>query len=84
VRLVRFLRQADPIPRVFGLFTDTTSRLHNFRPRSLEDTSLCLPGLPDPGTDQFDPLYIFSSIDTHFKSVRNNNALSDPQKGCAI
>ena len=79
-RALRFLSQADPIPRVFGLFTDTTPRLHRFPPRLLGDISLRLIGLPDPGTDQFDPLYVFTSMDAHSKSAPNNYALSDPQK----
>jgi hypothetical protein len=64
-RALRFLRQAVLIPRVFSLFTDTTSRLHNFQPRGAEDRSLRLINLPDPGMDQFKPIYLFTSIDPH-------------------
>jgi hypothetical protein len=80
-RALRFLRQADPIPpRVFGLFTDTTSRLHNFQPRSTEDGSLRLINLPDPGTDQFKPICLFTSIDAHSQMTPQNYAVSDPKE----
>lgn len=76
-RALKFLEQAAgqpmvsgfgvtfPIPRVFGLFTDTTSRLANFQPRALEDISLRLVRLPTPGLSQFEPLHTFSSVDAH-------------------
>ena len=79
-RALRFLRQAVPIPRVFGLFTDTTSRLHNFQPRSAEDRSLRLINLPDPGTDQFKPIYLFTSIDAYSQMTPQNYAVSDPKE----
>jgi hypothetical protein len=78
-RALRFLRQAVPIPRVFDLFTDTTSRLHNFQPRSAEDGSRLI-NLPDPGTDQFKPIYLFTSIDAHSQMTPQNYAVSNPKE----
>jgi hypothetical protein len=77
-RALRFLSEAVFIPRVFGLFTDTTSRLYNFR--SAEDRSLRLINLPDYGTDQFKPIYLFTSIDAHSQMTPQNYAVSDPKE----
>ena len=79
-RALRFLRQAVPTPRVFGLFTDTSPRLHNFQRHSPEDKSLRFINLPDPGMDQFKPIYLFTSIDAHSQMTPRNYAVSDPKE----
>ena len=78
-RALRYLRQAKPFPRVFGLFTDTTSRLTNFQPHPLEDRSLRLTRLPIPGKEQFKPIHVFTSIDAHSKIADENYAISNHQ-----
>src|SRR5579859_2928655 len=77
---LRYLRKATPMPRVFGLFTDTTSRLNNFQPRSSEDLSSRITKLPVAGMKQFDPVYVFTSIDAHARTVHNNYTTSDPKQ----
>ena len=79
-RALRYLRLADPIPRVFGLYTDITSRLTNFQPRALQDPSLRTTILPIAGTRQFKPIHIFTSIDAHSRMTEDIFAISDPQK----
>jgi len=77
---LRYLRQAQPTPRVFGLFTDTTSCLTNFQPRASEDRSFRSLVLPCPGSTQFPPIHIFTSIDAHSNILPNNYAISDHEK----
>lgn len=79
-RALRYLRKATPIPRVFGLFTDTTSRLDNFQPRSSEDLSSRITKLPVAGMKQFDPIYVFTSIDAHARTVHNNYTTSNAKQ----
>ena len=56
-RAFRYLSQKQ-VPRVFGLFTDTTSRLANFQPRAAEEfTGGRYLKLPAAGEGQFDPIY---------------------------
>ena len=64
-RALRFLSGPNTPVRVFGLFTDTSSRLTNFQPTPAEDRSMRLLGLPlpAPGDKQFDPIFVFTSID---------------------
>jgi hypothetical protein len=81
-RALRFLKQGQLfVPRVFGLFTDTTSRLTtNFQlePREKEEsTGRRVLELPSAGANQFDPVYIFTSIDAHSQIMENNLAISD-------
>jgi hypothetical protein len=76
-RALRYLTQKQA-PQIFGLFTDTTSRLSNFQPRSTEEwTAGRFLKLPGAGTGQFDPIYVFTSIDAHSRIIPNNLAISD-------
>ena len=77
-RALRYLRIHDnPVPRVFGLFTDT-SRLTNFQPRKGDERSRRVVDLPYPGSVQFDPIYVFTSIDAHAMAEDRYYAKSDP------
>ena len=60
---------SEPFPRLFGLFTDTASLLADFQPYSEYEASLRLVREPTPGNQQFDPLYMFTSIDVHARSL---------------
>jgi len=76
-RAFRYLAQKQA-PQIFSLFTDTTSRISNFQPRSTEEwTGGRFLKLPGAGTGQFDPIYIFTSIDAHSRIIQNNLAISD-------
>ena len=79
-RALQLLRLADPIPRVFGLFTDTPSRLHDIQPRWLEDRSHRWINLPRPGMYRFDSINMFTSIDAHSQMTVPNYAISDHKK----
>src|SRR5947207_11127731 len=55
-RALRYLHKPTgppEVPRVFGIFTDTTSRITNFQPTSCDESSGRFPDLPDPGKEQF-------------------------------
>ena len=69
--------------RVFGIFTDTTSRITNFQPTSWDESSGRFPSLPDSGKQQFPPIYLFGSIDV-FSRLHNISALSRPESVTAI
>ena len=73
-------KPSSDIPRVFALFTDTTSVLNNFQPQSAHDPSARDRILRNVGKKQFDPLYIFTSIDAHARTIRNSNSILDPAK----
>jgi hypothetical protein len=74
-RALRYLAQKET-PQIFALFTDTTSRISNFQPRSIEgSTAGRFLKLPGAGTGLFDPIYVFTSIDAH--SRQNNLPISD-------
>src|SRR5271154_4416127 len=78
-RALRFRSIHDnPVPRVFGLFTDTTSRLTNFQPCKGDERSRRVVDLPYPGSMQFDPIYVFTSIDAHAMAEDRYYAKSDP------
>jgi hypothetical protein len=78
---LRYLKQGFFVPLVFGLFTDTTSRLTNFQPRSTdESTGGRVLELPRAGENQFDPICVFTSIDAHSQILKNNPAISDHQQ----
>ena len=80
-RALMFLRLADPIPRVFGLFANPTpTRLPNSQPGPLDAKSLRMLSLPASGKDRFDPIYIFTSIDAHSRMTPHNDGISDPKK----
>ena len=80
-RALRYLRQAEPKPpRVFGLFADTSSRFTNFQTRASEDDSARSTVLPVPGSKQFQPIYLFTSIDAHSSLLAENHAIPDPEK----
>ena len=62
---------SSSFPRVFGLLTDTSSRLANFQPAPwLDERSLRDMGFPPPGHEQFAPLSTFTSIDVHSKILK--------------
>jgi len=76
---LRYLRVLeDPMPRVFGLFTDTSSRLTNFQPRKGDERSRRVVDLPAPGRRQFAPIHVFTSIDAHAMVEAGYCAKSDP------
>ena len=66
-----------PVPRIFGLMTDTSSRLTNFQPALWEDNSLKINQLPPMGSAQFDPIFTFTSIDVHSRMANNPICVSD-------
>ena len=55
-RALRYLSVAttgDAVPRIFAVFTDTTSRITNFQPTPWNDPSLRVQSLPQPGQNSF-------------------------------
>jgi hypothetical protein len=79
-RALRFLSQADDlIPRVFGLFTDTSSRLSNFQPSSSEDRSMrqMKLQLTPPGQKQFEPIFTFTSFDAWARIYNDCSSLEN-------
>ena len=78
-RALRYLQLATgSVPSIFGLFTDTTSRLTNFQPRPSEDTtSRQIAKFPRAGRRQFEPIYVFTSIDAHARILNNYHTISD-------
>jgi hypothetical protein len=77
-RAYRYLQLAGSVPSIFGLFTDTTSRLNNFQPRPSEDTtSRQVAKFPRAGRKQFEPIYVFTSIDAHARILDNYYTISD-------
>jgi hypothetical protein len=65
-----------PVPRIFGLMTDTSSRLANFQPALWEDNSLRINQLPPMGSAQFDPIFTFTSIDVHSRTLNDPMCVS--------
>ena len=65
------------IPRVFGLFADTMSRLTSFQARRSDDDSSRIVPLHRPGDKHFDPIHVFTSIDAHARVIPNYRAISD-------
>jgi len=78
-RALRYLQLATgPVPSIFGLFTDTTSRLTNFQPRPSEDTtSRQIAKFPRAGRRQFEPIYVFTTIDAHARILNNYHTISN-------
>ena len=64
-------------PRLFGLFTDTASRLLDFQPHPAMDRSSRTYSQYPPGKVQFDPIYAFTSIDAYARKDCNGPCLSD-------
>ena len=64
-------------PRLFGLFTDTASRLADFQPPPSMDRSARIYSEYAPGNKQFEPLYTFTSIDAHARMLCDGPCLSD-------
>ena len=64
-------------PRLFGLFTDTASRLADFQPPPYMDRSARIYSEYAPGNKQFEPLYTFTSIDAHARMLCDGPCLSD-------
>jgi hypothetical protein len=72
-------RTADePYPRLFGLFTDTSSRLSDFQPHPALHRSGRMYSEFAPGIKQFAPLYAFTSLDAHARILCDGPCLSDP------
>jgi hypothetical protein len=84
-RSLRFLHKntSTEVPRIFGIFTDTTSRITNFQPTSWDESSGRFPDLPDPGKQQFPPIYLFASIDVYSR-LHNMYAQSSPQNATSV
>ena len=84
-RGLRYLHEntGSEVPRVFGVFTDTTSRITNFQPTSWDESSGRFPGLPDPGKQQFPPIYLFASIDVYSR-LYNISVPSRPEDATTI
>ena len=80
LRLLLFSsRTADePLPRLFGLFTDTSSRLSDFQPHPALHRSGRMYSEFAPGIKQFPPLYAFTSLDAHARMLCDGPCLSDP------
>ena len=83
-RAFRFLlycsRTVDkPLPRLFGLFTDTASRLADFQPHPSIDRSARIYSEYAPGNRQFQPFYTFTSIDAHARILCDGPCLSDAE-----
>jgi hypothetical protein len=56
------------VPRIFAVFTDIPSRTTNFQPTEMQDrvpSGMRIVPLPIPGTDQFPPIFVFSSVDVY-------------------
>ena len=66
-----------PVPRIFGIMTDTSSRLTNFQPALWEDNSMKINQLPSMGWAQFDPIFTFTSIDVHSRVSNPPMCVSD-------
>jgi hypothetical protein len=84
-RALRYLSpEGGPIVNVFAVFTDTTSRITNFQPTPWDDWSARVSGLPQPGKNQFHPLYIFPSMDVYSRLLNNTVAkhqdIADPER----
>src|ERR1700737_2156994 len=79
-RALRYLATgiADDVPRIFTVFTDTTSRITNFQPASWNDPSLRVPSLPEPGPEQFRPIFTFSSVDIYSRVLNPKMCISSP------
>jgi hypothetical protein len=84
-RGLRYLHEntGSAVPRVFGIFTDTTSRITNFQPTSWDESSGRFPDLPDPGKQQFPPIYLFASIDMYSR-LYNISVASRPEDTTTI
>jgi hypothetical protein len=65
-------------PKLFAVFTDTTSHLNNFQPNPLEDQSLRSLGFPDIGVHQFRSIILFSSIDVYARMLNDWCCSGDP------
>ena len=77
-RALRYLQLANPVPSIFGLFTDTTSPPTIFQPRlSADPTSRQIAKFPRAGRKQFEPIYVFTSIDAHARILNNYYTISD-------
>ena len=77
---------SSSFPRVFGLLTDTSSRLANFQPAPwLDEQSLRDMGFPPRGNEQFAPISTFTSVDVHSKilklmCVSDIKSVADPDR----
>jgi hypothetical protein len=65
-------------PKLFAVFTDTTSHLNNFQTNPLEDHSLRSLGLPGIGVHQFRPIILFGSIDVYSRMLNDWYCSGDP------
>ena len=68
------------VPRIFAVFTDTTSRITNFQPTPWNDPSLRVPGLPERGQHQFPPIFVFSSVDVYSRVLNKPMCTSSPEE----
>jgi hypothetical protein len=83
-RALRFLSIPEQdMPRIFGEFTDTSSRLTNFQPSQSEEQSMRLLSLPHMGPRHFPPIFSFTSIDAwsriHNRCVADES-VGDPER----
>jgi hypothetical protein len=79
-RALRYLSaRTSDVPRIFAVFTDTTSRITNFQPTSWNDPSLRVPSLPGPGEHQFPPIFVFSSVDVYSRVLNDPMCISNPE-----
>src|ERR1700738_1424351 len=67
------------VPRIFAVFTDTTSRTTNFEPTLWNHPSLRVPSLLEPGPDQFRPIFTFSSVDIYSRQRISENTVTIPK-----
>ena len=80
LRLLLFTSRTtdEPYPRLFALFTDTSSCLSNFQPHPALHLSGRMYSEFSPGLKQFAPLYAFTSLDAHARILCDGPCLSDP------
>jgi hypothetical protein len=79
-RALRYLSVGTgDVPRIFAVFTDTTSQISNFQPTSWNDPSLRIPSLPEARKHQFLPIFVFSSTDVYSRVLNDPICISNPE-----
>lgn len=77
LRLLLFISGNELYPRLFALFTDTSSRLSDFQPHPAISRSTRMYSEYEPGIKQFSPIYEFTSLDAYDR-IECSPCLSDP------
>ena len=81
LRLLLFSSRTEdePYPRLFGLFTDTSSHLSDFEPHSAMSRSARMYSEFDSGIKQFPSVFAFTSLDVYARIYCRSPCLSDPE-----